>query len=93
MSPRPRGAPRAVGWLSSGSAGEPSRTATRSRPASRPLRRTWSCPDGKFTWRAGGVRIRSDGLHLTQQGYAGTSRRGWARNLQAWLSVVHTPEL
>ncbi len=26
------------------------------------------CPDGRFTWRAGGVRIRSDGLHFTTQG-------------------------
>ena len=26
------------------------------------------CPDGDFTWRAGGVRIRSDGLHFTPQG-------------------------
>jgi len=26
------------------------------------------CPDGGFTWRAGGVRIRSDGLHFTPAG-------------------------
>jgi hypothetical protein len=26
------------------------------------------CPDGTFTWRAGGVRIRSDGLHFTPAG-------------------------
>ena len=26
------------------------------------------CPDGEFTWRAGGVRIRSDGLHFTPTG-------------------------
>jgi hypothetical protein len=26
------------------------------------------CPDGKFTWRAGGVQIRSDGLHFTPAG-------------------------
>jgi peptidoglycan/LPS O-acetylase OafA/YrhL len=26
------------------------------------------CPDGEFTWRAGGVRIRSDGLHFTPEG-------------------------
>ena len=26
------------------------------------------CPDGKFTWRAGGVQIRSDGLHFTPIG-------------------------
>ena len=26
------------------------------------------CPDGEFAWRAGGVRIRSDGLHFTPAG-------------------------
>ena len=26
------------------------------------------CPGGKFTWRAGGVQIRSDGLHFTPTG-------------------------
>jgi peptidoglycan/LPS O-acetylase OafA/YrhL len=26
------------------------------------------CPDGEFTWRAGGIRIRSDGLHFTPTG-------------------------
>ena len=26
------------------------------------------CPDGRFTWTAGGVRIRTDGLHLTPVG-------------------------
>ena len=27
-----------------------------------------ACPGGEFTWRAGGVRIRSDGLHFTPEG-------------------------
>jgi peptidoglycan/LPS O-acetylase OafA/YrhL len=26
------------------------------------------CPDGKFTWRVGGTRVRSDGLHFTPEG-------------------------
>jgi peptidoglycan/LPS O-acetylase OafA/YrhL len=26
------------------------------------------CPDGRFTWRAGGTRVRSDGLHFTPSG-------------------------
>jgi peptidoglycan/LPS O-acetylase OafA/YrhL len=26
------------------------------------------CPDGRFTWTVGGVRVRSDGLHFTPQG-------------------------
>jgi peptidoglycan/LPS O-acetylase OafA/YrhL len=26
------------------------------------------CPDGKFTWRVGGVKVRSDGLHYTPSG-------------------------
>ncbi|WP_344505770.1 acyltransferase family protein [Dactylosporangium maewongense] len=26
------------------------------------------CPDGKFTWQVGNVRVRSDGLHLTPEG-------------------------
>jgi peptidoglycan/LPS O-acetylase OafA/YrhL len=26
------------------------------------------CPDGQFTWTAGGLRIRSDGLHFTEDG-------------------------
>ncbi|MEV0719986.1 acyltransferase family protein, partial [Asanoa sp. NPDC050611] len=30
--------------------------------------RTVVCPDGRFTWDAGGVRIRSDGLHFTPEG-------------------------
>jgi len=28
----------------------------------------WVCPDGQFTWTAGGLRIRSDGLHFTEDG-------------------------
>jgi peptidoglycan/LPS O-acetylase OafA/YrhL len=27
-----------------------------------------ACPDGTFTWSAGGVRLRSDGLHFTPEG-------------------------
>jgi hypothetical protein len=26
------------------------------------------CPDGKFTWKVGGLRVRSDGLHYTPAG-------------------------
>lgn len=26
------------------------------------------CPDGRFTWRVDGIRVRSDGLHFTPQG-------------------------
>jgi hypothetical protein len=26
------------------------------------------CPDGEFTWRVDGLRIRSDGLHYTPSG-------------------------
>jgi hypothetical protein len=26
------------------------------------------CPDGEFTWRVDGVRVRSDGLHFTPEG-------------------------
>jgi hypothetical protein len=26
------------------------------------------CPDGRFTWTVSGVRVRSDGLHLTPAG-------------------------
>src|SRR5436190_3026945 len=26
------------------------------------------CPDGRFTWDVGGVRVRSDGLHFTPAG-------------------------
>ena len=35
------------------------------------------CPDGEFTWRAGGVRIRSDGLHFTPEGVR--------RHIAPWL--------
>ncbi|WP_250002962.1 acyltransferase family protein [Actinoplanes sp. M2I2] len=35
------------------------------------------CPDGRFTWRAGGVRIRSDGLHFTPAGVR--------RHIAPWL--------
>ena len=35
------------------------------------------CPDGEFTWRAGGVRIRSDGLHFTPAGVR--------RHIAPWL--------
>ena len=35
------------------------------------------CPDGEFTWRVDGVRIRSDGLHFTPEGVR--------RNIAPWL--------
>ena len=35
------------------------------------------CPDGEFTWHAGGVRIRSDGLHFTPTGVR--------RHIAPWL--------
>ncbi|MEU0333416.1 SGNH hydrolase domain-containing protein [Streptomyces sp. NPDC006193] len=35
------------------------------------------CPDGAFTWEVDGVRVRSDGVHLTPEG---------ARWLQPWLT-------
>ncbi|MGK5682150.1 acyltransferase family protein [Actinoplanes sp. URMC 104] len=35
------------------------------------------CPGGEFTWRAGGVRIRSDGLHFTPAGVR--------RHIAPWL--------
>jgi peptidoglycan/LPS O-acetylase OafA/YrhL len=35
------------------------------------------CPDAEFTWRAGGVRIRSDGLHFTPDGVR--------RHIAPWL--------
>jgi peptidoglycan/LPS O-acetylase OafA/YrhL len=28
----------------------------------------WVCPDGRFTWNIGNLRIRSDGLHFTPDG-------------------------
>ena len=38
-------------------------------------------PDGEFTWTAGGVRIRSDGLHLTPSG------------VQEWIAPWLLPQL
>ncbi|MEV0136254.1 acyltransferase family protein [Dactylosporangium sp. NPDC050688] len=38
-----------------------------SRPVVLDLNRVL-CPDGAFTWQVGGVRVRSDGLHLTPDG-------------------------
>ncbi|MDG6105785.1 acyltransferase family protein [Dactylosporangium aurantiacum] len=38
-----------------------------SRPVVLDLNRVL-CPDGAFTWKVGGVRVRSDGLHLTPEG-------------------------
>ncbi|MEU0005309.1 acyltransferase family protein [Streptomyces sp. NPDC006314] len=35
------------------------------------------CPDGAFTWQVDGVRVRSDGVHLTPEG---------ARWLEPWLT-------
>jgi peptidoglycan/LPS O-acetylase OafA/YrhL len=35
------------------------------------------CPDGEFTWRVGGVRVRSDGLHFTPEGVR--------RHIAPWL--------
>jgi peptidoglycan/LPS O-acetylase OafA/YrhL len=35
------------------------------------------CPGGKFAWRAGGVRVRSDGLHFTPEGVR--------RHIAPWL--------
>ncbi|MFC3383609.1 acyltransferase family protein [Couchioplanes azureus] len=35
------------------------------------------CPDGEFTWRAGGVRVRGDGLHFTPDGVR--------RHIAPWL--------
>lgn len=34
------------------------------------------CPDGAFTWQVDGVRVRSDGVHLTPEG---------VRRLRPWL--------
>jgi peptidoglycan/LPS O-acetylase OafA/YrhL len=39
------------------------------------------CPGGKFTWQAGGVRIRSDGLHFTPAG------------VQQWIAPWLLPQL
>jgi len=38
-------------------------------------------PDGEFTWTAGGVQIRSDGLHLTPSG------------VQEWIAPWLLPQL
>ena len=38
-------------------------------------------PDGEFTWTAGGVRIRSDGVHLTPSG------------VQEWIAPWLLPQL
>lgn len=35
------------------------------------------CPEGRFTWDAGNIRIRSDGLHFTPEGV-----QGW---IEPWL--------
>jgi peptidoglycan/LPS O-acetylase OafA/YrhL len=39
------------------------------------------CPDGRFTWEADNIRIRSDGLHFTPEG------------VQRWVSPWLTPQL
>ncbi|MFC0002768.1 acyltransferase family protein [Micromonospora siamensis] len=39
------------------------------------------CPDGEFTWEAGGVRVRSDGLHFTPRG------------VREWIAPWLLPEL
>lgn len=55
---------RADAWnrlLAEVAAGHPS------RPVVLDLNRVL-CPDGAFTWNVGGVRVRSDGLHLTPDG-------------------------
>ncbi|MEV4512601.1 acyltransferase family protein [Dactylosporangium sp. NPDC049525] len=55
---------RADAWnqlLAEAAAGHPS------RPVVLDLNRVL-CPDGAFTWQVGGVRVRSDGLHLTPDG-------------------------
>jgi peptidoglycan/LPS O-acetylase OafA/YrhL len=39
------------------------------------------CPDGRFAWTAGGVRIRSDGLHFTPEG------------VQQWITPWLAPRL
>jgi hypothetical protein len=39
------------------------------------------CPDGHFTWTAGGVQIRTDGLHLTPEG------------VRAWIAPWLVPRL
>jgi hypothetical protein len=39
------------------------------------------CPEGKFTWRIGNLRIRSDGLHFTEEG------------VQEWIAPWLVPQL
>ncbi|MDZ5443876.1 acyltransferase family protein [Micromonospora sp. 4G57] len=39
------------------------------------------CPDGRFTWEAGGVRVRSDGLYFTPEG------------VQEWIAPWLLPQL
>jgi len=39
------------------------------------------CPEGKFTWRIGDLRIRSDGLHFTEEG------------VQEWIAPWLVPQL
>ncbi|MCW3842157.1 acyltransferase [Micromonospora yasonensis] len=39
------------------------------------------CPEGRFTWEAGGVRVRSDGLHFTPEG------------VQQWIAPWLLPQL
>ncbi|MET8912057.1 acyltransferase family protein [Micromonospora sp. NPDC004551] len=40
-----------------------------------------ACPEGRFTWEAGGVRVRSDGLHFTPEG------------VQRWIAPWLLPQL
>ncbi|SCF45388.1 acyltransferase family protein [Micromonospora mirobrigensis] len=39
------------------------------------------CPDGEFSWEAGGIRVRSDGLHFTPRG------------VREWIAPWLLPEL
>jgi peptidoglycan/LPS O-acetylase OafA/YrhL len=55
-------------------------TAARHRATVLDLNRR-ACPDGRFTWNAGGVRLRSDGLHFTPEG------------VQEWLAPWLLPQL
>ncbi|MEU4483065.1 acyltransferase family protein [Micromonospora sp. NPDC023966] len=40
-----------------------------------------ACPEGRFSWEAGGVRVRSDGLHFTPEG------------VQRWIAPWLLPQL
>jgi len=40
-----------------------------------------ACPDGRFTWSVGGLRLRSDGLHFTPRG------------VQRWIAPWLLPQL